>query len=130
MNYKRKRRVSRHVGNINYSGISNNFPRERTTVDNVYTSMKKQKSTRLNESIPITINSLPVIPFWKSSFEIMTKINNNDNNSNNANKVFQNETNFDRRRNSWLNVKKSLSTIEKNYLTMKKKRSQNENIYI
>ena len=107
MNYKRKRRVSRHVGNINYSGISNNFPRERTTVDNVYTSMKKQKSTRLNESIPITINSLPVIPFWKSSFEIMTKINNNDNNSNNANKVFQNETNFDLRRNSWLNVKQA-----------------------
>ena len=130
MNYKRKRRVSRQVGNRNSLGISNIFTPERTTVDNVYTSMKKQKSTRLNESIPITINSLPVIPFWKSSFEIMTKINNNDNNSNNANKVFQNETNFDRRRNSWLNVKKSLSTVEKNYLTMKKKSSQNGNIYI
>ena len=66
MNYKRKRRVSRQVGNRNSLGISNIFTPERTTVDNVYTSMKKQKSTRLNESIPITINSLPVIPFWKS----------------------------------------------------------------
>ena len=121
MNYKRKKGGSRIAGKENYSGISNALPEKRTTVDNIYTSMRKQKPASFNESIPIKINSLPIIPFWKSSFEIMTKNNNKNNNNNNNNKMMQIDTNFDRRRSSWFDDKYSLSTDEKDYLTMKKR---------
>ena len=121
MNYKRKIRGSKNTIKENYSDISNVLPQKRTIVDNIYTSMRKQKPPSFNESIPIKINSLPIIPFWKSSFDIMTKNNNKNNINNNNNNMMQIDTNFDRRRSSWFDVKYSLSTDEKDYLTMKKR---------
>merc|ERR1711874_490503 len=94
-NYKRKKRVSKKTKRNSFYGISELCLRKKLTLNNIYSPLKKQKPEMFNDSVPSPMKSLPVIPFWRTSFEIINKDNNKDNNNN---KTLCKEESFDRRK--------------------------------
>ena len=125
-NYKRKKRVSKKTKKKSFSGISELCFRKKMTLRNIYSPLKKETPEMFNDSVPSPIKSLPVIPFWRTSFEIITKANNNNNN-----KTLCKEESFDRRRSTWLYLDNNYShSLENNYITMKKSNYREENIYV
>ena len=69
--------------------------------------------------IPTSIKYLPVVLFWKTSFDFMNQFEENNNN-----KILE----LDRKRSTWLyNTKNDIDT---NYCTMKKKISGEESNYV
>ena len=121
VNKKRTKQVSKKMKN-NFPSMSNLCLKNKKVTNNIYSSLKKDKFKNPNDSIPRPMKSMPVIPFWKSSFEIMTKAN--------SNKSFHNIDIVDRKRSSWLYFDNSLTSVGDNYVTMKNKPCRQENIYI
>ena len=102
------------------SGISELCLRNKKATNNIYSSLRKEKYQSNKSVIPRPVKAMPVIPFWRSSFEMMTKENQNN----------KSVHHFERKRSSWLYSNNSLSSIGNNYVTMKKKAPKEENIYI
>ena len=122
-NHPRKRKLSRKKKKSGVSGISDLCLRNKKATNNIYSSLKNEKHQTKKSVIPRPVKAMPVIPFWRSSFEMMTKVNQTNNS-------FQNKEHFERRRSSWLYSNNSLSSIGNNYVTMKKRAPKQENIYV
>ena len=122
-NHSRQRKVSKKMKKRGYCDISDLCLRNKNATYNIYSSLKNEEHPSRKSVIPRPVKSMPVIPFWRSSFEMMTKVNQTNNS-------FQNEEHFERRRSSWLYSNNSLSSIGNNYVTMKKRVPKQENIYV
>ena len=117
----RKKKLSKKTKRNSNSYISNICLKSRKSNYNIYTSLTRKRSQ--NDEIPKCIKALPVVPFWRSSFDMMTKVNHNNNT------LGEFDTSY-RRRGSWLYCKNSVTSLGNNYVTMKKKKIENEPVYV
>jgi hypothetical protein len=122
-NHSRQRKVSKKMKKRGYCDISDLCLMNKKATNNIYSSLKNEKHQNKKSVIPRPVKAMPVIPFWRSSFEMMTKLTQN-------NKSFQNKEHIERRRSSWLYANNSFSSISNYYVTMKKRAPKQENIYI